>query len=294
MKINFLSLPFLILVFFACATQIVASKEIVLPTLNTQVIDQAQFFTSSEVSNLSDLVIRIHQAGGPQIGILTVENLQENVIEEFSIKAAEKWQLGNKEKDNGLLILIAKEERSVRVEVGNGIEGEITDYISSYYTKDLMPQYFKRAEFYEGVRLVLIDIAEKFGITLSQEQTQLVQRKTRPVGGRSSMVELAFVLIAAVLFFGSSLFPNKPIIRGLFSGLFITLIFLPLVLSIFWYLGIFIASLFAGVLNIGSFLPVLLSHRGGSGGGGFGGGSGGGGWSGGGGGFSGGGSSGRW
>ncbi len=285
---------FSIYLFFSFFIHFALGKEIVLPAFNAPVIDEVQFFKANEIQNLENSIREIRRLGGPQIAVYAVQNLQGEVIEEFSIKVAEKWQLGSKEKDDGLLIIIAKEERAVRVEVGNGIEGEITDYIASYYAKDLMPKYFKQGYFFEGVNLVLSDIAERFNITLTQAPQSIIKRKVKPLSSRnSSWLEFAFILVAVILSISSGIFPKRPLARGIFSGLFITLIFIPAVLSIFWYVGIFFLSLIAGTLNVGSLLFAMMSHRSSGRGGGWGSG-GGGGWSGGGGGFSGGGSSGRW
>ena len=110
-------------------------------------MDLGNFLNPQESENLSETIREIRAQNGPQIVILTVQDLQGYPIEEFSIRLAEKWQLGSKEKDDGLLIIISKAERAVRIEVGNGIEGEITDYYTSEYTKDIFPSYFRQGQF---------------------------------------------------------------------------------------------------------------------------------------------------
>jgi uncharacterized protein len=275
-----------------------SQSDIKIPLLNSPVVDEANFFSSSEKQDLSHLIRHIRNNNGPQIAILTLENLQGYEIEEFSIKVAEKWQLGSKEKDDGLLIVISKQERAIRIEVGNGIEGEVTDYRSSYYAKEILPSYFKKNQYYEGLQAVLYDVDSLFSQSLNQDAEKVLRKKKSAFSDSrgSSWIEFIFVLVAAVLVFASALFPSRPLLRGIFSGFFITLIFLPAFLGILWYVGVFILSMLAGFINLGSVLSMMLSHRsrGGSSGGGFGGFGGGGGWSGGGGGFSGGGSSGRW
>ena len=282
-----------IVIFFLsyCGLTYATTRDIELPDLNAQVIDQAKFLNQHEISELSSLIEHLYKKGGPQVAILTVENLQGYTIEDFSIKVAERWQLGSKERDQGLLIVVAKEERSMRVEVGNGIEGEITDYISSYYVKELMPKYFRQGFFFDGFKEVLLDIADKFAISIDQP-TEFIKRKNVKTVNNSyqPLLKLYAGLVCIVLGFASSLFPRRPIARAIFSGIFITFICLPVLLSVIWYVVIFIFSSLAGALNLGFVLNSIMSHRTGFGGGGFGSS---GGW-GGGGGFSGGGSSGRW
>ena len=78
-------------------------------------MDEAGFLTPEQKQDLSQLAYEINTHQGPQITILTVPDLQEYAIEDFSIRVAEKWQLGTKEKDNGLLIVIAKAEHKMRI-----------------------------------------------------------------------------------------------------------------------------------------------------------------------------------
>jgi uncharacterized protein len=273
-----------------------------IPELNSPVIDEAQLFTESEEVELNQLAVEIFNKGGPQFAILTVENLQGYAIEEYSIRVAEAWKLGTKEKDNGLLLIIAKSERSVRLEVGNGIEGDITDFDSSQYTQYILPAYFKQGDFYLGVKKLLIDVAEKFAVSVSVSSSQSFSEKYH---NRNNGFAKSLLFLMGIIFILSSIFfPRRPVLRGIFAGLFLTLVCLPFALALIWYVAILIAGIVGGLINLGNFLlsvlGVILSSRGHSGagrghwGGGGSWGSGGGGWSGGGGGFSGGGSSGRW
>lgn len=277
----------LILCFFSVSSW---ATELKIPALSSPVMDEANFFNATEKEDLSRLAMAIYQGGGPQITIFTVESLQGYEIEEFSIRVAESWKLGTKEKDNGLLLVIAKAERSMRLEVGNGIEGEITDYESSQYTQQILPAYFKQGEFYLGVKKLMLDVAQKFNISNQLEsEGKLVQRVNN---FNKHSFEIYLFVVAVIFLLASIFFPGKPLMRGTFSAILITLVCIPLALTIFWYLLIFILSLLGGVINLG---PILLHTMANSrGGGGRSGGGGGGSWSGGGGGFSGGGSSGRW
>lgn len=270
-----------------------AETTLQLPALTSPVMDLAGLMSESDRADLSNYAYEIYTHNGPQITILTVPDMQGYPIEEFSIRVAEKWQLGTKEKDNGLLVVIAKAERQMRIEVGNGIEGEITDYDTIKYTRELWPEYFRRGEYHDGLKIFMEDVAEKFQIKTEPGNKVLRRAPARsPVRGGNFII----IAILAILGFGSMLF-KKPMGRGLFTGLGFAGVSFFVGLPIFFLLLIFFFGLILGVVGVGNFLTALLmSGRGGGGGyggGGFGGG-GGGGWSGGGGGFSGGGSSGSW
>jgi uncharacterized protein len=133
-------------------------------------MDEAALLSAEEREDLNQLAYEIYTHQGPQITIFIVNDLQGLGIEEFSIKVVEKWQLGTKEKDNGLLIVIAKAERKMRIEVGQGLEGDITDYESNQYIKNILAPAFKEGAFHQGLRLVLEDMARKFNIQLKDNQ----------------------------------------------------------------------------------------------------------------------------
>lgn len=270
----------------------VSGAELQLPSLSSPVMDMAGFLTEAERKDLSELAYEINTNNGPQITILTVNDMQDYPIEEFSIRVAEKWQLGTKEKDNGLLVIIAKAERQMRIEVGNGIEGEVTDYDTTKYTKELFPQYFKNGQFHAGLRIFMEDMAAKFNIKLNEGGNRIVRRAPQRAANKSG--NFIIMAILGILAFGSMLFNKRPMARGLFTGAGFTGVSLLMGIPVMMMIFVFVIGLVLGLVGIGNFLTALAMSGGGRGGGGGFGGGGGGGWSGGGGGFSGGGSSGSW
>jgi len=279
---------FLFLHFFTQAF----GQEISLPALKSPVMDEANFLNEQERESLAQLCYHIYTSQGPQVTILTVNNLQGLPIEDFSIKVAEKWQLGTKEKDNGLLIIASKEDRKIRIEVGNGIEGEITDFDSSKMIQNLITPNFRRGDFYQGFRSVLEEIADRFKIPLKGESTKVVRRIKR---NKDNLLFDVFPFVVLVLILGQIFLSKNTTLRGFFSGLSLSglsYFFIPGIgVAIFF---IFILGLILGLIGLNNLLYILASSGGGRGY--HGGSSGGGGrsWSGGGGGFSGGGSSGSW
>ena len=273
-------------------------SEIQIPVLRAPVMDEAGLLNESEEADLNQVAYEIHAHQGPQVTILTLNDLQGFEIEDFSIRVVEKWQLGTKEKDNGLLVLIAKAERKMRIEVGNGIEGEITDYEANQYINQILKPAFGQGQYHAGLRLILQDVAKKFNLKLEQERG-FIRRSARPQmkiqipeGLRKA---LPFILI---LFIGAQIIlRNHPRARGVVSGLTFSGIGFLLGAGLVLYLAFFILGAVLGLIGFHNVLYALLSanssHHGG-GYGGYGGGSSGGSWSGGGGGFSGGGSSGNW
>ncbi len=270
----------------------VSGQELKIPALNSPVMDTAGFLSEREREDLSKFAYEIHTNNGPQITVLTVPDLQGYAIEDYSIRVAEQWKLGTKKAGNGILVLITRAEKQMRIEVGEGIEGDLTDYDTTQYTKKIFPEYFRRGDFHGALRVFMEDVAKRFNIKSSEENPYVRRvapaRQGTPLGG-------ALPFFIGVLVLSYLVARNKPVLRGALSGLGmggVGWLMVPGLGTALFFL--IIVGFLIGVVGIGNILMGLLMSGGGHrGGGGFGGG-GGGGWGGGGGGFSGGGSSGSW
>ncbi|MEN9529174.1 MAG: hypothetical protein RI932_1047 [Pseudomonadota bacterium] len=108
-----------------------AQAEVAIPELSSPVIDSGEFLSRSEEEGLRERLTTLKQSGGPQMQIWTLKSLEGEPIETLSLRAVEKWKLGDIERDDGLLLTIAKSERRYRLEVGQGLEGVIPDIMAS-------------------------------------------------------------------------------------------------------------------------------------------------------------------
>ncbi|HNR72949.1 MAG TPA: TPM domain-containing protein, partial [Cyclobacteriaceae bacterium] len=93
----------------------------------TRVHDDARVLKQETVEALESQLKAYEDSTSNQIAILTISSLEGEVIEEYSLRVAEKWKLGQKDKDNGVLLLIAVDDHKMRIEVGHGLEGVLTD-----------------------------------------------------------------------------------------------------------------------------------------------------------------------
>lgn len=124
------------------------------PPLTGPVVDQAGVLSPREVQALSDLARRARAAEGgegPQLGFLLVPTLEGEPIEDFSIRVAEAWKLGSADKDNGLLFVVAVQDRRMRIEVGGGLEGEITDAQSARIVREVLAPAFRQGQYGAGL-----------------------------------------------------------------------------------------------------------------------------------------------
>ena len=150
------------------------------PDLKGYVNDYAGILSSSEEQQIAQILSSLEQSTTAQGALLVVSTLEGESIESFSIRTAEAWKLGQTEKDNGLLIIMAVEEKKVRMEVGYGLEGLLTDAKSGYIIREIIIPEFKKGNFanglYQGVAVAsgvigsTIDISEKETTSSSQSQ----------------------------------------------------------------------------------------------------------------------------
>jgi len=250
-------------------------------------------------ANLENELGKFEQTDSTQIVILTVPSLEGDAIEDFSIRVAESWKIGQQGKDNGIIFTVAKQEKKMRIEVGRGLEGRVTDLMSGRIIDLVIKPKFRRGDFDQGFTAGVQALVDASRGEFKANGNHRRQKQERPSRIVTFLIFGTFVLLVL---------GSVSRIMGGISGA----VGLPLMVHLaISPLGLF-AAIIIGIfgLLLGLLLPVLFSsaghHRGGrfrsggyysSGGfGGFGGGGfgGGGGFSGGGGGFGGGGASGGW
>jgi uncharacterized protein len=120
------------------------------PPLLGYVNDYANIMSPSTRAMLETELKAFEQSDSTQMVILTIPSLQGEVLEEFSIKVAEKWKIGQQGKDNGLILLVANQERKIRIEVGRGLEGKLTDLMAGRIIDFVIKPSFKRGDYNGG------------------------------------------------------------------------------------------------------------------------------------------------
>ena len=269
-----------------------------LPTLNEPIIDQANLLTPAEKQAIRQQILKLHQSGKAQIGVIIVPTTGQGDIFGFAMRVAEQWKLGSAKQDNGLLMAIAVNDHRIQILSGYGLEGVLPDIVLSRIIRNQITPYFKQNQFAQGIQSGLNEIenvlnmdpevAAKAAQELKERQEQALHEQQAK---QKTISTALFILIAGIV--GSYIVGNRlsaataavaGIVAGLVNGA-------GLLTSLLIGGGIFFLLITALAQLI--FQMVLAgAGRGGRGsGGGFGGG---GGYSGGGGGFGGGGASGSW
>ena len=122
-----------------------------IPQPSGYVVDDAHLLSADTVLKLEHFLRDFDKSDSTQIVVLTIPSLQGEPLDEYSLKVAESWGIGQKGKDNGALLLIAKKERKIRIEVGYGLEGRLTDLIAGRIVDNVIEPRFKEGDFDSGV-----------------------------------------------------------------------------------------------------------------------------------------------
>lgn len=268
------------------------------PSLTARVNDYAAILSPSTVTQLEGSLTAFETQESTQIVVLTIPSLEGEALEEFSIRVAEQWKIGQQGLDNGAILLIAKNDRKLRIEVGYGLEGSLTDLTSGRIIRNIITPRFKQGNFDQGV---IDGVSAMMAAVKGEFSAKEASHSAKPT---DDMEGFLIMLGAIILFIGKAFRRRKLVaatVGGILAPMLTFFILGPkwLIIAILFpvgALGGFIAATFASSAHSARKLKRASHSRNGYGYSGHGGGfsSGGGGFSGGGGGFGGGGASGGW
>ena len=255
----------------------IAAAQLAVPTLTGRVVDQAATLTSEQKATLEQTLQAFEARKGSQIAVLIVPTSAPETIEQYALRVAEQWKLGRKKVDDGAILVVAKNDRALRIEVGYGLEGALNDATSKRIISETITPRFKDGDFYGGIAAGIDQIIRVI------DGEPLPQPTGKPAAGVAGVQQYVPIIFVLALVLGGFLRG----VLGRFPGALVTG---GAVAAVAWLVvGAVSVALGAGVIAL---LFTLLSggmgghgvagHRGGFGTGGFGGG------------FGGGGASGRW
>ena len=128
-----------------------AHATIAVPPLVGRVVDQTGTLSTNDVSSLNQTIRAFETRKGSQIAVLIVPTTDGEAIEAFSLRVAEAWKIGRKKIDDGVLLVVAKNDRHLRIEVGYGLEGALTDVTSKRIIDEIIAPKFKAGDFTGGI-----------------------------------------------------------------------------------------------------------------------------------------------
>ena len=134
-----------------------------IPTFDHRVIDTSHTLESSQIDDLESSLIGFEKTrtDGAQIAVLMINKLDNETIEQYADRVFIQWKIGKKEQDNGILLLIVKDDKLMRIEVGYGFEGIITDLIASHIIREQLAPQFRQNNYYQGIHDALLVLINK-------------------------------------------------------------------------------------------------------------------------------------
>lgn len=226
------------------------------PALSSPVTDLTATLTPDQKRSLEQTLQAFEARKGSQIAVLIVPTTQPEAIEQFALRVVENWKLGRKKVDDGVLFLIVKEDRRMRIEVGYGLEGGLNDAVAKRIVSEVVTPLFKSNDYFGGIQaglnaMIGVVDGESLPAPSGPEAGQ----------GRGDFFSDAFVVVLlGAVFVGNVL---RSLLGPMLAGLLTTLLLTPII----WFLqgNLVVSMIAAGVAG----LLVLLGVK--SGGGGLGG-----------------------
>jgi uncharacterized protein len=211
-----------------------AAADVAVPPLSGRVVDQTGTLSAGDISALTQTLKNLETRKGSQVAVLIVPTTAPETIEQYSIRVAEAWKIGRKKIDDGALLVVAKNDRKLRIEVGYGLEGALTDVTSKRIIDEIIVPKFQSGDFAGGIsagvaRIVAVIDGEKLPAPAQRQQSNSGSLNFDPLN--------PFFIIPVLLFGG--------LIRSLLGRLIGSVASGALVALIAWY---FFASLLAAVL----------------------------------------------
>ncbi len=171
------------------------------------VVDLAGIMSPDVISRLNGILLELEQKTSAQVLVLTVQSLDGQSIEEFAFNTKEKWKLGQKGKDNGVLIAVAVKDRKYRIEVGYGLESVLPDSLVGSIGREYFVPYFRQGDYgtgiYAGTIALVRTIAASEGVQISIGEEAEQPRMSiggKPIGMFQAVMFGILALVALILF----------------------------------------------------------------------------------------------
>ena len=181
-------------VLLLCLPGVVLSLTV--PPPEGYVNDHANILSERDKAGLESLLRRFEAETTNQVVLLVIPSLEGDSLEDFSIRVAESWKVGQKGRDNGVIFLVAVEDRKARIEVGYGLEGALTDAQSGRILRDLVFPAFRQGAYASGVQAGLVGILQAIqGEFPSQPAGQMVPTRQAKAKASGILLPLLFFLL---------------------------------------------------------------------------------------------------
>jgi uncharacterized protein len=191
-----------ILILLILGTTILFSLDI--PPLKGRINDLANILSAGEEARLDKFLEEAENKTTSQFVLLTLSSLQEESLEDYSIRVAEKWKIGQKGLDNGVIVIIAMAEHKIRIEVGYGLESILTDAKCGYIIRNHIVESFRKGDYYGGIDKAFVTITgivnKEFDIT-PEELARYKKAQRKDKGGKIPFGLFIFIILIIMSIF---------------------------------------------------------------------------------------------
>jgi uncharacterized protein len=174
-----------------------AAEPVALPALTARVTDLTATLDATQRGRLEAQLAGIERTGKAQVAVLLLPTTQPEPIEAFGIRLAEAWKIGHKGADNGVIVIVAKDDRKMRIEVGYGLEGSIPDAIAKRIIAERMAPAFKQGDFFGGLHAAIEGLDQAMGGSPAVAPAQISPNGGNTSAGGSNL--LGFFLLVGLI-----------------------------------------------------------------------------------------------
>jgi uncharacterized protein len=220
---------------------VAAFADVAVPPLTGRVVDQTGTLSSGDIASLTQLSRNLELRKGSQVAVLIVPTTQPETIEQFSIRVADAWKIGRKKIDDGALLVVAKDDRRLRIEVGYGLEGALPDVTTKRIIDEIITPKFKSGDFAGGIsagveRIIGVIDGEPLPAPPQRQQQQQSSDLTWLLNPLNPFTIIAILVLGGVM-------------RGIFGRLLGSLTTGSLIGLVAWFVfGSLIVSALAGIV----------------------------------------------
>lgn len=186
-----------ITILLAAAISLFAQQKAVPPQAGYFIHDDANVLSPQDKQMLEYLVKAEEDSTSNQIAVLIINSLEGDDIDSYGVRVANAWKLGDEKKDNGVLWLISIQDRQMRMEVGRGLEGVLTDAQASRIDRNRVAPFFRQGDYSTGIKEGVVSIIQTIRGEYVNDQPIKKQRGKKPVSWIGLIVLLIFIIISS-------------------------------------------------------------------------------------------------
>ncbi|MCF6366470.1 MAG: TPM domain-containing protein [Bacteroidales bacterium] len=246
---------FFIVYLFLNITNFISAQTIPIPELKSPVTDLTETLSQIEIIQLENKLLNFEKDSSRQIAVLMLPTTGEESIEEYSIRLAEKWEIGSAENDDGIILLIAKNDRKLRIEVGYGLENKITDADAEYIIDNIITPEFKNGNFYNGIYNGIDAISESIKGNINIQETFVELKVKEKPEKETKDVSMLWYVTAIILMSLTAFMPYVFLKKGILFYLILMILIVGINLLLGFSSGLL---LFGFIYSVFSVFPILI------------------------------------